>query len=150
MQKLIVSETLPGRRGHTTRVILETPESDRRVKQAPKASTEIRNIIKRFYKTGVLGDPNRTPIFGDFTDLEKFEHNALMVADVRSKFAKLPASTRDRFKNDPVELISFLQDEKNNEEAVKLGLKPKSVLPVHIAPDENPDGTKKTVETPKA
>lgn len=145
MEKLISMPTLPGRRGHNTRVILETPESETRVKQAPAKGTEIRNIIKRFYKTGVLGDPSRTPIFGDFTNLDSFETNALMVSNVRSQFQKLSASTRDRFKNDPVELIAFLQDAKNDPEAVKLGLKDKSVLPVHIAPDENPDGTKKPV-----
>jgi len=135
MQKLTTLETLPGRRGHNTRVQIINQEPSR-AKQAPKKDTQIRNILIRYAKTGVLGDPSRRPIFGDFTNTEQFETSLNLVANVRSQFAQLPSEIRNRFQNDPVELLSFLNDPKNNTEAVKLGLKDKSALP---KPPKEPD-----------
>ena len=41
----------------------------------------------------------------------------------QQSFESLPSELRAKFENDPAQLISFLSDEKNNAEAVKLGLK---------------------------
>jgi len=41
----------------------------------------------------------------------------------------LPSDVRKRFSNDPAELIDFLADKKNDEEAIKLGLKIKKNVP---------------------
>jgi len=128
MEKLITKETIPGRRGHNTRV-LHINEEPSLTKQSFKKDTQIRNILIRYAKTGVLGDPTRKPLWGDFTDTEKFENSLNLVANVRSQFSQLSAEVRSRFQNDPVELLTFLSDKKNDIEAVKLGLKNKSVLP---------------------
>jgi len=135
MQKMTTLDLLPGRRGHNTRVQIINQEPSR-AKQAPKKDTQIRNILIRYAKTGVLGDPSRRPIFGDFTNTEQFETSLNLVANVRSQFAQLSSEIRNRFQNDPVELLTFLNDPKNNIEAVKLGLKDKSALP---KPPKEPD-----------
>ena len=41
----------------------------------------------------------------------------------QQSFESLPSELRGRFENDPAKLIDFLSDERNNAEAVKLGLK---------------------------
>jgi len=137
MEILTEKPLLAGRRGHNTRVQLIT-EGPSLTKQSPKKDTEIRTILKRYAKTGVLGDPTRQPIWGDFTDPEKFENDMMLVANIRSQFATLPSKVRGRFQNDPVELLTFLQDKKNDKEAVELGLKPPTVLPT---PPEKPGDT---------
>jgi len=128
MEKITTLELLPGRRGHNTRVqtINEEPS---RTKQSFKKDTEIKTILRKYAKTGVLGDPTKKPLWGDFTNTQQFEDNLNLVANVRSQFAQLPASVRGRFKNDPVQLLDFLQDSANDKEAVELGLKNASVLP---------------------
>lgn len=43
--------------------------------------------------------------------------------EAENSFNMLPSEIRNRFQNDPGQLIGYLSDEKNNEEAYKLGLK---------------------------
>lgn len=122
MQKTIESlELLPGRRTPIRRVQLICDDPSL-TKQAFTPTTDIRNILQKYAKTGILGDPNRTPIFGDFSDTE-YVNSLNLVSNIKSQFEFLPAKTRERFKNDPAELLAFLGDEKNNDEAVKLGLR---------------------------
>ena len=41
----------------------------------------------------------------------------------QQSFESLPSELRAKFENDPAKLISYLSDDKNNAEAIKLGLK---------------------------
>lgn len=47
-----------------------------------------------------------------------------LVLDMRRKFAAFPSVIRRRFLNDPYQLLRFVQDPSNLEEARKLGLVP--------------------------
>jgi phage internal scaffolding protein len=42
--------------------------------------------------------------------------------DAQYQFDQLPALIRDRFHNDPQEMLAFLNDPNNYDEAIKLGL----------------------------
>lgn len=90
---------------------------------------DIHTILNRFAKTGILGDPSRTPIYGDFSNPNQFIENMNMVADFKSQFEQQPVKIREKFHNDPQELIEYLSDKKNHKEAVKLGLMDSNVLP---------------------
>lgn len=66
--------------------------------------------------------------FGDFTRVPgSFHEAATAVADARSAFLELPAHIRSRFNNDPGQLLDFIGNSKNRDEAIELGLisKPK-------------------------
>lgn len=82
------------------------------------------NIILQKMANGIMPDATaRTPQFGDFTTTANDYHNALnMVIAAQESFDSLPANIRARFDNDPEKLLAFVQDEKNLDEAVKLGL----------------------------
>lgn len=84
---------------------------------------DINRIVETFTRTGDL--PNKAtlpPNFGDFTDARDF-HSALnSVLAAQEAFMSLSPEIRTRFGNDPARLISFLEDEFNRPEAVKLGL----------------------------
>lgn len=76
----------------------------------------------------------RTPMYGDFTGLPDFRSALLMVNKARDMFMSLDARVRERFANDPARLLDFLADDKNREEARKLGLLKPEEVPV---PDEH-------------
>lgn len=53
----------------------------------------------------------------------QYEEAMMIAANARSQFEELPSDVRLKFNNDPGQLINFLNDSKNDDEAVKLGLK---------------------------
>lgn len=61
------------------------------------------------------------PVFGDFTctDLSKAYD---IVRSASSQFDALDANVRARFNHSPLELMNFLANDKNREEAYQLGL----------------------------
>lgn len=83
---------------------------------------DINTIVKRFGLTGELPDDFRMPVSGDFTDVVDFHTAMNMVRASQEAFMSLPAEVRYRFNNDPGRLMEFLDDERNRDEAVKLGL----------------------------
>lgn len=88
-----------------------------------KEETDINNIMSKYMKTGVLGNPNATrqPQFGDYSSIDFMEmRNA--VADIDQSFLSLSAKIRNRFQNDPHQLIRFIEKPENQAEALKLGL----------------------------
>lgn len=82
--------------------------------------------MSRYKKTGILGDPatigKRKAIFADCTELTDFHSLQIKIANAKQGFMQLPSDLRARFDNEPYKLVSFLQDESNYDEAVKLGL----------------------------
>lgn len=93
--------------------------------QHHKDDCDINIIMKRFAETGELPDhANRLQAtFGDFSDIPDYQTSLNMVIAAREAFMELKPEIRKRFHNDPGQMIEFLQDERNNSEAVKLGLK---------------------------
>lgn len=83
---------------------------------------DINTIVRRFGLTGELPDDYRAPQSGDFTGINDYQSalNAVIAAD--AAFMEIPADVRERFNNDPQRLMTFLHDEKNRDEALKLGL----------------------------
>lgn len=87
-----------------------------------KEECDINFIVDRFTRTGQLPEATVAPQFGDFTGISDY-HSALnMVLQSQESFMSLPAAVRSRFANDPGELLAFLNDRNNFDEAVKLGL----------------------------
>lgn len=83
---------------------------------------DINNIIKRYTK-GDMSAVRSGGVFGDVSGLGDFRECMEKVRNANEAFASLPAEVRDRFSSDPALLIDFLRDSKNDEEAIKLGLK---------------------------
>lgn len=89
--------------------------------QSELESTDINVILKKFGVTGQL-PAVRAPMSGDFTGIEDFQSAAQAVREAEARFLELPADVRYRFANDPQRLLDFVSDDKNRDEAVKLGL----------------------------
>jgi phage internal scaffolding protein len=87
-----------------------------------KDECDINNILRQFNITGLLPEAPVSPRYGDFTGISDY-HSALnQVIAAEDEFMSLPATIRARFENDPAQLIEFLDNEQNYDEAEKLGL----------------------------
>lgn len=113
-----------------------------KTRQSFKDECDINKIVERYRVTGMLTDPSipktRNPFFGDFTQVTDYHQQAAQIASLNAEFEALPAKIRSRFQNDPGQMLDFLADEANTEEAVKLGLKPMSALPKDTTPTTEP------------
>nr|DAI03086.1 MAG TPA: Scaffold protein [Microviridae sp.] len=85
--------------------------------------SDINYLVDRFLRTGEIPPVDARAMYGDFVDAPQSYQEALdAVFAAQEGFDALPAKTRQRFNNDPLELLSFLADPKNLDEAVELGL----------------------------
>lgn len=104
----------------------DNPRSVSRTQQHFKKDTNINSIMKKYKKSGLLVDPSIKPTampqFGDFTKVEDFHSLQNRLCEIQSYFNSLPVEIRTKFKNDPHQLMAFMNDEANHEEALRLGL----------------------------
>lgn len=125
-----------------------------RTKQSFKEETDINNVMKKWEATGVLPYQNRLkPEYGDFTNVPSYHAAVSQVKEAERLFAELPASIRDRFRNEPAGLLEFMADPENRQEAVDLGIiEAVDSTPAEVPPIPNnslPPGTPETGgETP--
>jgi len=93
-------------------------------KQEFAKECDINHIMKRYISTGEL--PRRAdafqPVFADVSNIGDYADTLRRIDAARDAFEQLPAAVRTRFSNEPNNLISFLNDERNLSEAVQLGL----------------------------
>jgi len=109
--------------GPRERVILETgPET--KTQQHFANEVNINQIMKKAMQTGVMPQISQSPLYGDFSTITNYQDALNMVRDAEDQFMMLPAIVRDRFANNPQQLLNFVGNPENREEAVKLGLIP--------------------------
>ena len=98
--------------------------------QHHKDECDINNILRQFNITGLLPESPLSPRYGDFTGISDY-HTALnRVIAAQDEFEALPAQIRARFDNDPAQLIEFLENSENRQEAEELGLVDKATAEV--------------------
>lgn len=95
--------------------------------QSDAAAADINKIIARMEKSGMVTASTRSPYFGDVSEFGDLQDSLIKVQEANRRFMELPANIRERFANDPVKLVSFLEDEANRPEAEELGLVNKAV-----------------------
>ena len=83
--------------------------------------TDINNIVKKAVQSSLPPNTDK-PIFGSKFDPTSYNEALNLVTEAKQQFDVLPSNVRNRFENNPVKLLEFLQDESNYDEAVKLGL----------------------------
>lgn len=93
-----------------------------RVKQAFKDECDINSIMARYNRTGILPQSRIGALYGDVSALTSYQDGLDLVSRIDDAFAALPAAVRARFGNSPENLLDFLGDKRNLDEAVRLGL----------------------------
>lgn len=96
-------------------------------KQSFKAECDINKIMQKFKKVqgaDFLSQYNGyvEGRFGDFSNVTDYRSAIEQVEHAKSVFCALPAKVRSRFSNDPAAFLDFVQDPKNSDELVSLGL----------------------------
>ncbi len=97
-------------------------EGNGRTKQADKDSCDINVIMAKYMKTGLISHAAKYAGEYGFAPAVNFHEAMNIVTRGEQMFAELPAKVRDRFLNDPGRFLEFVQDEKNREEMVEMGL----------------------------
>lgn len=92
-----------------------------------KDECDINNIIKTYSQTGVLPVSTKVGAFLDVSNVADYQTSLQTVYEAQRAFDALPSKIRTRFENDPNLLLAFIEDDKNYDEALSLGLleKPK-------------------------
>lgn len=116
--------------------------------QSDEAVANINTMIERLGVDQVMADGYSGPFLADFTEAPSSFQDALARLDsAREAFAALPARVRTRFKNEPGELLEFLErsDEEAFDEAIGLGLikkRPSAGTAAAAAADERKAATR--------
>lgn len=103
-----------------------------KTQQQFRDEVDINTIVERFGLTGQMPEDFRAPQYGDFSDVVDFHTAQNAVLAAQDAFMQMPAGMRARFNNNPQNLMEFLADRANLDEARALGL----VAPA--APSEAP------------
>lgn len=116
--------------------------------QSFKDDADINVMLEKFKVTGVMPQGVVMPSYGDFTGVSDYRTAVDAIKKASDAFMELPANIRARFENDPQLFLEFCADEKNRDEAVRLGLVPKTpdpveppVTKVHVVATDPPKGS---------
>ncbi|AXH76609.1 MAG: internal scaffolding protein [Microviridae sp.] len=108
--------------------------------QADRDDADINKIIAKFQKgQNMVRINSKEPFYGDVTGFDGLADAYMKIQEAEDLFMDYDASIREKFDNDPVKFVEFLEDDKNYEEALKLGVVQK-----------RPDNTTPPAETPPA
>ncbi|WNK14534.1 MAG: internal scaffolding protein [Microvirus sp.] len=84
--------------------------------------SDINYIVKQFGLTHELPYGRSIPEYADYTDIPNDYHAARQYIDeLNDAFMAYPAEIRSRFENNPANLLDFLNDNNNRDEALQLG-----------------------------
>jgi len=97
-----------------------------RTQQHFKRECDINQILQRMHKNGGLVSPSdltmRQAFYADVSSIGDFAEMTRQVDDARVAFMTMPSKVRARFNNDPAELLQFVRDPNNRDEAIELGM----------------------------
>lgn len=106
--------------------LIFTEEDESLTQQHFAEEADVNNIMRRYAQTGYIVDPlnpgTAKPMFGDFSVDFDYQEAQNMLISANNQFMALPADLRKRFGNNPGELLAFLADSNNKDEAIRLGL----------------------------
>lgn len=94
-----------------------------RTKQSFGPQCDVNTIVERARVSGMVSHLNaKKPVYMDCSLIPDYQNALSIVNTAISEFAGLSSKVRERFSNDPANMIAFLSDDGNRDEAVKLGL----------------------------
>lgn len=106
------------------RIRVQTINNEKSMTQQQyKDECDINNIMAKYATTGEFtSKTSKQGMYGDFSQITDYQDMLDTILYAQNAFNTLPAEVRKKFGNDPGSLLNYLQDEKNYDEGVKLGL----------------------------
>jgi len=117
--------------------VLSDTVGDTMTQQHMANDANINQIVSKFQRTGQVPVNQMQPMYGDFSSSVDFHGAKNAILAVSDLFADLPSAVRKRFNHDPGQLIDFVMDSNNRQEAIELGLIDAVPVPAP-APDPAP------------
>lgn len=102
--------------------------------QSPTEEVDINKIMARIQKGQTVLTSQGQPFYGDVSDFGGLQEAIIKVQDAEDLFMQFPADVRERFENDPVQMLQFLEDPANRKEAEEIGLVNKRPAPEPVVP----------------
>lgn len=127
----------------TQTIYTSKPSEGTRFTEPSKTKSEFLNecdidaIVKRAQRSGELPLGRINPQYADVSGITNYQEIHERLNELKSAFDTIPSELRLRFKNDPSRFFEYIQNPKNDEEAIKLGLKKAKPAP----PSTNPPVT---------
>lgn len=89
-----------------------------------KDDCDINNILRKHGHDPVAFQALTRPggVYADFSSITDYHTMLNEIVEAQTAFGALPAHLRARFDNDPGKLLAFIQDKKNRDEGVSLGI----------------------------
>lgn len=117
-----------------------------RTQQQFKAQVNINNIMKKYAITGdmTIFIKSGKGRYGDFSGIGDYQTALNKIIETQESFNNLPPLVRQKFENEPGQLLEFINDKSNYDEAVKLGLIDPKPIPPTIPPQPTPTNTNST------
>ena len=92
-------------------------------KQSFADECDFNSVMGRWERTGTIEHVNpAAPQFADVSAMPDYQAALNTVVAANAAFDALPSGLRERFGNDPAQLVAFLEHDGNRDEALKLGL----------------------------
>lgn len=113
------------------RVILKLAKGSH-VEQHHRDRSDIKSIMRKYHKSGVLPMVQSPGTYGDFTGIEDFQDAQNRIIQANEDFMLLPSEVRAQFDHDPGKLLDYVNDPQNRAECVEMGLIPPEV-PKHVS-----------------
>lgn len=86
---------------------------------------DIKNIIKRHDRTGIIEHVNRgVAQYGDYSEVHEYREALDLINNAKLSFMQLPSDVRKIFDNDPGEFFEFATNPDNAARMQELGLAP--------------------------
>lgn len=103
-------------------------------KQSFRDECDINVLMDQYQRTKTFTHISAAlPQYGDFSNVLDYQAAVNQVKDAQAAFAELPSHIRDRFANQPAELLRFMDNPENLEEGRQLGLYEEESNPVPTA-----------------
>lgn len=111
--------------------------------QSAAAECDINKIVGKYKRTGELTHISQgIARYGDFTTEADYHQALLNVQEAKEQFMELPAEIRALAHHDPGEFLTFVDDPKNRDQCIELGIIP--------SPKEERLAAEKEAEKPRA
>lgn len=107
----------------------ETFSLPSRTKQEFQSECDINEIMRRYELTGTISHISaQQPIYDDVSAITDYQSALEQVQKAEAAFNALPSELRKELDYNPANLIPYLQDERNRERCIELGLFNKPVV----------------------
>ena len=95
---------------------------DSKVQKSMQDETDIKNILKKYGRTGMLPIMQDQQLYGDFSSMPEYQEAQNIIIKAERQFSLLSSDVRKKFDNDPAKFLQFCTNKDNLNEMYKLGL----------------------------